>query len=93
MKNEIKIQDERNEKGTGFVEVLEWTGNDWIVLTSHWYYQGEIDSLSIHSNAVPQVNILQFTDGKSKWSKRTVENSKRLGKNYNFTKLTRIVEE
>ena len=93
MKNEIRVRDERNEEGTGFVEIEEKVGNHWMVITHHWYYKGENKSLSIHSDIVSTVNILQFTNGKSKWSKKTIENSKKVAMNYNYTQLKRTIEE
>lgn len=97
MKQEIRMKDERNLEGTGFVTVEVSMGDEryeaWTTVNRTWFYKGKVHDVAIHSDTVEEISVAQFTEKRYMWSKKTVSDKERVGKNYNYTFFKRVQKD
>lgn len=96
MKQDIRMKDERNLEGTGFVTVETCISEErdaWTTLNRTWFYKGVAQDVSVHCDTVNEITVAQFTEKRHMWNKKTVSDKVRVGKNYNYTTFNRVQKD
>jgi len=94
--NDIRMIDERNEEGTGFLTIERLHEcQAWTVITRTWFYRGKVDDIAIFEDDVGQITIAQHTTKEYTWTKKQVakRHGSWVGTKFNYTKLVRKVSK
>jgi hypothetical protein len=86
---DIRMKDERDEEGCGYLTIEMQKGNVWTTLTRTWFWNGVPTEVWVQSDDVRQVTMSQYTDKRSAWKKNQFKNIPAFGKHFNHTTLRR----
>lgn len=86
---DIRMKDERDEEGNGFLTVEIEQNGTWTSLSRTWFWDGKATEVWVRCDDVKQISISQFTDKRSTWSKKQFKNVPYLGQHFNMTTLKR----
>ncbi len=88
--DDIRMTDERDEEGSGFLSVEMKVGNIWTGITRTWFWKGIPHEVWVVSDEVNEIQISQFTNMRTAWTKRQNKNmSLRKTRHFNMTTLKR----
>jgi hypothetical protein len=87
---DIRIKDERDEKGSGFLTVEMNVNGAWVVIHHTWFWKGNPSEVWVHHDSVGEISLSQFTDERSMWTKQTRKSEPSLGRHFNFTVMQRM---
>lgn len=98
MTTDIRMKDERDEDGTGFVIVEKANGyGHWTSITRHWYTNNTVVEITIHADTVEQIDVLQHTKVEHTWGKKQIKKglygTPTLRRFNNFTRFMRKVSK
>lgn len=99
MKRDIRMKDERDLEGTGFVTIEVSMGNEmyeaWTTLNRTWFYKGVAKDVDVHCDTVDEITVAQFTEKRNMWSKKTKHDTKHstLRSHYNYTVFNRVQKD
>lgn len=92
MNKQYRMTDTRDLEGTGSLIVEQETregSNVWTNVSTHFFYKGKLVDITVYADTVEEVNMVQYTENRSVWTKSQRQNGKTPWGWMNITRIQR----